>query len=146
MLHFTISIQGLNEAEALVGKVKKAVSELDSWLTDVGGYLKDFFENSVFESEGSVYGNVWSSLSPSYMAEKSVLYPGRGILEASGNMRHSFEAMSGSDFLTITNTSPLALYHQTGTYKMPQRIIMQLDDTRISKIVDMLKDHIQSYF
>jgi len=85
---------------------------------------------SQFSSEGEEgLGAKWAKLSDSYAAWKAKHFPGKPILQRTGALIASLTGASapGAVYqpqphsLTIGSTIPYALYHQTGTGRMPQR-------------------------
>lgn len=87
-------------------------------------------ESKQFASEGGVgaRGN-WVPLSPRYAEQKRRRWGKRKILVASGRLRSSLTARTGSAIvedanplkLVLGTRVPYAMYHQTGTPFMPQR-------------------------
>ena len=62
----------------------------------------------------------------------------RGVLIASGTMMNSFMAVPTPMSVTLMNTSRLFPYHQLGTTKMPQRVMMKLDEARQQMVIDLV--------
>lgn len=129
---FSVSINVDGEDHVLV-KFSNLNHAVKTWQTALGPiekYLMEFFQNKVFDTEGAVYGSAWAALSPTYAAQKLRRWGDTTILIASGKMKGSYESKTGPLSLLIQNTAPYAKYHQKGTRKMPQRLLMRLDDTR----------------
>ena len=99
--------------------------------------LKDIFGNKVFETRGGAIGEQWEALDPEYQRWKSMHYPGKGILEASGAMRRSFETMFKADQAAIWNTASYFAYHQSNQprSKMPRRVMMKLAEEQRQIVV-----------
>ncbi len=79
---------------------------------------------SQFESEGRFAAAGWAPLSPAYAAWKARRYPGKPILQATGQMRRAFDNPQRSvspHTLTLTVNDPKAAFHQDGTNNMPAR-------------------------
>lgn len=77
-----------------------------------------------FETEGSFAGHAWSPLSPDYAARKASLYPGKGILQATGALRGAASRPARAQTptsLTLSIDDPKLGYHQAGTPRMPAR-------------------------
>ncbi len=90
-----------------------------------------------FESEGEEgLGGKWTPLNSAYAAWKAVHFPGKKILQRTGALAASlsrreaagavFQPMPRS--LTIGSAVTYAIYHQTGTRRMPQRKEIALDE------------------
>lgn len=80
-----------------------------------------------FQTEGAWGGQKWASLSPDYAAAKAVLYPGRGILIAEGDMRRAASSPSRTatpSSLTLEISDPKIEFHQDGTPNMPARPVV----------------------
>lgn len=98
-----------------------------------------------FESEGAEGSGGWAPLSPRYAAWKAKRYPGAKILEREGWLKGALAGDNeyrireiGKTELALGAKLPYALYHQTGTRRMPARPPIQLTDAdkrRWSKIV-----------
>lgn len=141
MLTVNISIQGDKE---LTAKLKKAKGELEDWqqeLHQVTDYLHSFYQNNIYETEGGAFGLRWQSLKSSYEAKKRNEYPGRGILERTGAMRRSLTEDVTRTYADIGYPKgSTAQYHQFGTRFMPQRQLINVDNTLKNKIIDILKE------
>lgn len=135
-----ITIEGIGEAREFLGKVKDSIKDLRDVLEPIAGYLLPFYKDAVFETEGQVIGESWAELSYPYRSRKAGKYPGRGILQASGSMRNSMQIQTSDEFirLFIPDAIEYAKYHQEGTSKMPQRVILKLDDERFNVVREMM--------
>lgn len=77
-----------------------------------------------FETEGSFGGDRWAALSPDYAAWKSVHHPGKGILEATGDMRRAASRPTRAQTptsLTLIIEDDKLPYHQDGGGNLPRR-------------------------
>lgn len=98
----------------------------------------DFYaqEKDQFKTEGAEGGEKWQELSAAYWEWKEAHYPGKPILQRTGDLERSLT--SGSDpnavrreerkTLTLGSRVPYALYHQLGTKRMPARPEIQLPE------------------
>ena len=102
-----------------------------------GKYLRDFIKEDVFETRGSVIGETWKPLSKKYAIWKSQHYPGKGILEATGNMKSGFKYKANRQSVVVGNIVDYFKFHQSNKprTKMPRRIVMKLDEKRKQEIV-----------
>lgn len=136
-----VKITGDKETIARLRKVGFDVTDFSQELKDVGQYVADFFSEDVFQTEGGVFGRRWAPLSPIYGLRKGTKWGfGKGVLEASGTLRKSFYYKAGRSKVAIGNTQDYARHHQFGTRKMPQRVIAELDQPRVKRITDILRD------
>lgn len=106
-------------------------------------------ERRQFDSEGSFASVGWAALSEPYRSIKSILYPGKGILEATGALRGSLaERGPGhvreirSDEMFVGTEVPHAAHHQSGTSKMPQRRPVELRETDRRRWMQILQRHL----
>ncbi|WP_427017868.1 phage virion morphogenesis protein [Pseudarthrobacter sp. P1] len=82
---------------------------------------KQFFSHGAYGSGG------WAPLSPAYATWKAHHFPGRGVLERTGDLRESLtDRPFGIDEITDTKMVigtgvDYAPYHQNGTKNMPAR-------------------------
>jgi phage gpG-like protein len=127
-IKMTIKVKGLD-------KLKKGLDEFEGGLKDFSGIFRDlgkeliqFYSSKNFSTAGaSLLGKTWKALSPRYRTWKSTHWPGRNILIQTGSMQRSFKDKAGRDSLIISNTSKLFPYHQLGTKKLPQRLMLGLN-------------------
>ncbi len=91
-------------------------------------------ESEQFDSQGSRAGHPWAPLSPTYEAWKAKHFPGRSILQLTGQMWGEFAVGVGMQTtiepmrLTMTPSMQRAVYHQQGTRTMPQRKVVDLTE------------------
>jgi hypothetical protein len=147
---FTVDIQGIAGVEAHLDQIKEILSHSKTELEQIGNDLMQFFSEDVFESQGQVYGQAWAALNAKTVTSKLGKYPGRGILEASGKMRHAWDLVATDEYAIIKNTATnkdgafYAKYHQDGTPKMPKRVIAKLDEERTAMIQRKFQEIVRS--
>lgn len=85
-----------------------------------------------FDQEGAYTGaGRWAALSESYGAWKQRHYPGKPILQLSGDLYDSMTSrpfgidVVDDDLMVIGTGVPYASYHQNGTEKMPARPMIE---------------------
>ena len=137
-----IELTGVKEFEENLDRIHGVIQSFEPELRDIGEWYIGFLTNDVFETEGGVYHDHWASLSPDYAERKAGHYPGRGVLEASGFMRTHWKLYTTSQYALIENEADYAIYHQEGTDKMPQRMIVKLDRERQDTIYEKFKEGI----
>jgi len=102
-----------------------------------------------FKTEGEEGGERWQELSPAYAKIKEELYPGKPILERTGDLMRSLTSpndenavrIDGRKSLTLGSRVPYGIYHQTGTRKMPARPEVQLPEAFKRSVMH----HVQTY-
>lgn len=144
-LSITINISGTQEELNKLAKLKGGLRDFTTAMRTVGDLMVKYYAGKGYASQGGVFGVVWPSLNPVYARRKAISYPGRGILEASGTMKRSFDATSTSDSVSVTNTAPYAIYHQSTEprTKMPYRPIMRINDDVKDIVRAVLQQDIQ---
>lgn len=85
------------------------------------------FEERQFSSQGGYGSGGWSPLSPRYAAWKAKHYPGKPILQRTGELKASLTSRPfGIDEVDLKTAVfgtglPYSAYHQHGTDRMPMR-------------------------
>ncbi|MCX7844361.1 MAG: phage virion morphogenesis protein [Candidatus Bipolaricaulota bacterium] len=123
---FEISIAGELQVRRLIeGVIHRGQDLRPVWAC----IARDFHEVETrqFATEGGL-GRPWPPLSPAYAAWKAKHYPGAPILVRTGRLRASLVGSTRDTvevmephMLRIGTRVPYALYHQTGTSRMPPR-------------------------
>ena len=113
----------------------------------------DFYamEKDQFRSEGAEGGERWQELSAEYAEWKEARYPGKAILERTGDLKASLT--SGSDpnavkiekrkMLTLGSKIPYAIYHQS---PKPRKVLPRRPEIMLSEEFKRgAMHHIQTY-
>lgn len=138
MLNINITITGDRKT---ITQLKQMSDSFKNWkpeLQQIGDYLKEFYANEVFETEGAIIGSRWSPLSPNYEFQKRKKYPGRGILEATGDLRKGYKVKARKNTMELTNPTPYGVFHQQGR-GVPKRVLLRLDESRKDDVVKIFK-------
>lgn len=143
-LSVSIVISGNDEELTKLSKLKDSLGDFRSALKTIGDQMVRYYSSESFASQGGVFGSAWEALSPIYAKRKGKLYPGRGILVATGNMQNSFTAESDNNSLLVTNTAEYAVYHQSTEQrsKMPYRPFMAVNDEIKGIVQQAMQDDI----
>jgi len=138
---FRVEVKGEEQIARAFSRFGESVSDLSEAFREIAD---DFhkIEANQFESEGGYGSGGWKPLSVAYAKRKPL---GRPLLVLSGLMK---ESLVGETPYSIEKIQPLearlgtkvpyAIYHQTGTTKMPKRPLIQLtegDKSRWLKII-----------
>lgn len=140
MLNLQIQTFGFKEAQ---GKLKKLHDSFGNWRPEfnmIGDALKQYYEVAVFATEGAILGTPWAKLLPTTAYAKAKKYPGRGILERTGKLKKSYKYRAFDDFMVFANTAPYAIYHQKGTFAMPSRLVIFIDQNQKNIIMSKLQE------
>lgn len=85
---FFVEIEGLAENERALSILLAGLTDLRPfWPLVVPTFIRWMREQ--FDTEGEWGGEHWAPLSPDYLARKMVLYPGKPILQATGDLRQA---------------------------------------------------------
>lgn len=133
----------------LVRRLRGIEAGLKDWspaFQQTASELKAIFSNDVFQSEGRAISAPWQPLKPSYAAQKARKYPGKGILEATGHMRRSFQSMFKPDMAAVWNTASYFKYHQSNKprSRLPRRVMMKLAEEQKQLVVKIFHTHFAS--
>ena len=99
--------------------------------------LTSIFSTDVFETEGAAIDEQWAPLSRAYALRKQKKYGDVGILEATGDMKDSFQSSFDPTSAAIWNTAIYFKYHQSNQprSKIPRRVMMKLTDSLKEMVV-----------
>ena len=136
----SVKIQGLKETQSTFVNIGKYIKKTRNTLKRAIKYMKETTEGQVFNTRGGSIGKKWASLSPAYRAWKASKYPGKGILQRTGKMRGNFKTKVSNTQAELSNPTKYFKYHQLGTRKMPQRVVLYVDDRREKKVIDMFSE------
>jgi phage gpG-like protein len=107
--------------------------------------LKNIFSNDVFNTQGRAIQESWKPLSRAYAYQKAQKYPGKGILEATGKMRKSFQSIFKPDYAEVWNSIYYFKYHQSNQprSKLPRRVMMKLGNQQREMVVRIFNTYFQ---
>jgi phage gpG-like protein len=130
----TIRIEGMEAVSSKLKRLSSRASDMAPVMGDIGKYLSRFFSSEVFASRGAVIGERWQPLNARYAVRKAKRYPGRPPLVRTGLMQRSFRYASGATFARVSNSAPYFDYHQLGGSRIPERVMMKVDEARTREI------------
>jgi phage gpG-like protein len=146
MVSVNVVITGDEELIAKLNKVESQISSFPEALSQIGKKLTSYYEDTVFNSMGGVFGTPWAKLAPSTVAQKVKHYRQYASvpLMATGRMRRQFIATSDSHSLMIRNDAPYFVYHQSTEprSKIPRRQMMGINAFLKAMIQQIVKDDI----
>jgi phage gpG-like protein len=128
---------GTDDGDASLQKFEVALERFGDNIKDFTKFVFpkviQLFESTVdkqfdAQGEGPVSGK-WAPLSAKYAAWKEIAFPGLGILERTGVMRHALTKSSGHAYREMDATNlgygtigvEYASFHQTGATHLPTR-------------------------
>lgn len=131
-MRLTFEIEGVVEMDRRLRGIQAEMTDWRPAFSETAKYMQKVFANDVFETEGRAIGVRWTPLSRAYAERKAGKYPGKGILEATGTMRDSFETAYAANYAAIWNTAYYFKYHQSKRprSKIPRRAMMKLGNTQ----------------
>lgn len=145
-LQITINVTPtLPQQQQRIQALGKKFVDFTAVMKQIGSELKSYYSGQAFASQGGVFGHKWTPLSMKYARAKANKFPGRGMLERTGAMKNSFRAVSTSNSVVISNTSPYFVYHQStdARTKMPWRPSLGINDDVRSIAQQLIEADIQ---
>lgn len=147
MLHITVRVVNLDATADKLKILRSKFNDFSAALTTLSGMLIKFYGDTNFISSGSALGESWDPLKSNTIREKTRQWPGRGILERSGDLKEGFEGDVSPMMLQITNPVDYFLFHQLGTasgpgrgHNIPARKMLGVNDT----VEDMAREVIEA--
>lgn len=130
-MQVTIKVIGDKQFISKLEQVRGKLMEFTAAFAVLSRELTDYYGSKPFASEGGIYGDRWEALSPIYARQKAKMYPGRGILVRTGEMKRSFASTITPDALIIGNEAPYFKYHQSTEEprtKIPRRPVLAVNE------------------
>ena len=146
-VRFTFTFEGEAQIDRTLARFADNVADATS-LWDV---LADRFarlERRQFDSEGAYGSGGWAPLSPAYAAWKAAAYPGKPILERSGDLRESLTVrpfgieVLEPGFMVVGSGIDYGRFHQAGTDRMPRRRPVELPESERRHWVRLIQRYI----
>lgn len=118
------SVYGEDQINRTLARFEAADDATPVWEALADDFLK--IERRQFASEGAYGSGGWAPLSPRYAKWKAEHYPGRPILERTGDLVASLTEgpqvrIITPGFMVLGSAVDYGEYHQTGTPRMPRR-------------------------
>jgi phage virion morphogenesis protein len=137
MFDITIQGQGFSQFDDLARKLKS----LDRPLGEVGAFLERKAKLR-FASETAPDGRKWAALRPSTIAQKKRLGKSSRILTRDGGMVASIAFRVSGNAVTVKPSVDYAIFHQTGTSKIPARPFMGFEAGDAEEIAQIIADYL----
>lgn len=137
MLQITWSIEGDVQLARRLRVVANGVKDWRSAFQEAADRLLKVFSYDVFSTKGSVIGESWQPLKPSYLAQKAKQgYPIDTLIKT-GKMKKSFYSNVFADYAIIGNNTEYFKYHQSKQprSKLPRRIMLKLGNPQKEMVV-----------
>lgn len=100
--------------KAALGRLKIKLLDWSEAMLAIGTAYKEYMSVKPFASRGSIFGETWPKLDPTYEQWKAKKYPGAPILVATGALSKGFDFTSTSDSMTLSNLVDYFNKHQEG--------------------------------
>lgn len=147
-MQITLDVRGNTEVQQKLKRLGESLLIMPAAMREIADKTTKYYENEVFNSQGGILGLNWQRLAPSTTRAKTKNYRqfSNVPLMASGRMRESFVAASTPTSVTISNTAPYFIYHQsTATrYKLPRRAMMGINEPIRELIRDAVTKEIRN--
>lgn len=131
--------EGLRELQRIAGDLRPALAE-------IGATLESRIHQR-FDLKEAPEGTPWPDWSPVTAARRAA--EGRGsLLEHTRRMRDSLSYLVESDAVLVGFGRPYAVYHETGTRRMPRRGLLATEQGELAPddrdaILDVIEDHLR---
>lgn len=145
-LNLTATLEGAKELDRTLMASVQGLKTFEKPLTQSRDHMMTEIDKS-FETEGANLGMTWAPLAPEYAERKAKLFPGKGILEATGRMRQGFVSRVTSTLAEIWNAVDYFAYHQSRgpRAKLPRRPMMALTEEAKRQIVRFFQEYLESF-
>lgn len=155
MIEITIDDREWKLGEEAIGRIAQGLVDLRNFWPLLGPPFLEWMRLQ-FSTRGAFSGDPWAPLTLEYAAYKSVKHPGKGILEAEGDLRRAALTPSRTqtpNSVTFTidkwgafagNSALDPGWHQDGTDRMPARpILFGGDDlpARVTMDIEAAAEH-----
>lgn len=140
MTNITVRATGAKRLNRTLLNISKRVSNFRTPFSLVAPKLVNFYQTEVFSSEGKATGANWDRLAKSTVKQRG----GRShpILKRTGTLAGGTKSKVSKNSLIISSTVKYYPFHQLGTSKMPQRIILLLDEQRVDWVIEAIQKYI----
>jgi phage gpG-like protein len=142
MISFTYAVNP-ESVERMLAAFQDALADNTPALAQIADDFREMMARQ-FASQGSAEGTPWAPLAPSTLrrrrASPSILYATGALLRSltePGAAGH-VEALEDQS-LTLGSGLPYALYHQTGTRRLPARPLIVLSGTRAERWTEIVR-------
>jgi phage gpG-like protein len=139
----SVNISGDTATIDKINALKESLENFSQAFKTLGAELVSYASNQVFSTQGGVYGTPWKSLAASTQAYKVKHYRQYASLPliATGLMKNSFDFLATPNTLTIGNTAPYFVYHQSSAprTKLPRREMLGVNvdvESIIKQVID----------
>lgn len=133
-MRFTFTVEGETQIDRTLARFAENASDA-SRLWDALANRFALVERRQFDSEGTYGSGGWQALSPRYAAWKARHYPGKPILERTGDLRDSLtrrpfgiEVITPKS-MTVGSGIDYGRFHQAGGGTLPQRRPVELPES-----------------
>jgi phage gpG-like protein len=146
MIEFTYALNP-EPVEKALAAFQESLADQQPALAAIADDLREMIARQ-FASEGRAEGAPWAKLAPSTLrrrrASTPILYETGALLRSLGEPGAAghVEELEGYS-LTLGSRLPYALYHQTGTRRMPARPIIVLSGARSERWTEIVRREIE---
>ena len=120
-----IEIENLDQVRGYLRSINRVNQDLRSFFRDKETPELKKQANRAFGEQGPG----WAPLTRQSAIQKSKRFPGKGILERTGNLKRSYTSNPFTRYsrksMQYASSSHIATYHETGTSRMPRRSVLE---------------------
>ena len=136
-----VSIIGLNKLNLNLKNFSRDIGSFRKPFGQLGEYMEKQAEMNLERRGKIMQSGGWPTLSESTKMYKSKYFPGKPMMVRTGKLRDSFKPINiGKDELGMFSNVNYAIYHQEGTSKLPQRILMKVYKQQVEDITGIMND------
>lgn len=131
------TIEGNKELSRVLRGIGEGIKDWEPAFRETAEELASIFSNEVFSSRGSIIGESWKPLSPTYLAQKLAAGYPADTLVRTGEMQNSFRTIVKADYAEVWNAAAYFKYHQSSAPRrvIPRRVMMKLGENQKQLVV-----------
>lgn len=125
-VRFTFAVEGEVQIDRTLARFAENITDAtEVWENLAARFAR--MERRQFDSEGAYGSGGWAALSPAYAAWKARAYPGKPILERTGDLKDSLTQrpfgveVIEARAMAVGSGIDYGRFHQAGTSTMPRR-------------------------
>ena len=143
----TIKGNGIKNIKGKIKVIENRTNNPEKCFEYIGSYLSAY-NRKMFATNGAFGGKVWAPLKPDYQQWKIRHSVGKATLVRSGKLKASYTSRPmkieryGKTVAVYGTDVKYAHFHESGTRKMPARVVMQANSKVRKDIQQIVADYI----
>lgn len=155
MLGIQVNLSEIQQVQDRIDKLGRKLYQFDAVLEAIGKTVTEYYAGPAFDSQGGAFarsadnpdGGRWPALSPYYALYKAKkLRTPIMVGTSSPHMRDMFTYATDDTSVTIGNTSPHFVYHQSTEprTRLPRRQMIGMNETIKGMIAEIVENDIRT--